>query len=105
MIRKKKKLYDRARKYGKPNDWSKFKTYKKDSHKAIKTAHTKYISDILDKSLQDKNPKPFWKYVKQMRKDSVGVAPQKSDIILPVSISYHLCIQIVKGIVNSWPCS
>jgi hypothetical protein len=77
MTRKKKKLYDRARKYGRPKDWSKFKAYKKDSEKAIKTAHTKYISDILDKSLEDKNPKPFWKYVKQMRKDSVGVAPIK----------------------------
>jgi hypothetical protein len=33
MTRKKKKLYDRARKYGRPKDWSKFKAYKKDSQK------------------------------------------------------------------------
>jgi hypothetical protein len=78
MTKKKHKLYNTAKMSKKTEDWAKFKSLKKDTQKAIKAAHNQYISTILDKSLEDKKPKPFWKYIKQMKKDTVGIAPLKS---------------------------
>jgi hypothetical protein len=77
MTRKKQKLYNKARKSKSPKDWEKFKSYKKQTQQSIKAAHTEFVSNILEKSLEDKNPKPFWKYVKELRKDNAGVAPLK----------------------------
>ena len=38
-----------------------------------------YVKNILENSLENRDPKPFWKYIKQQRQDSIGVAPLKSD--------------------------
>jgi hypothetical protein len=77
MTKKKHKLYNTAKNSKKVEDWAKFRAFKKDTQKAIKAAHNQYISTILDKSLEDKKPKPFWKYIKQLKKDTVGIAPLK----------------------------
>ena len=77
MTRKKQRLYNKAKKSKKAEDWASLKLFKKKTQAEIKSAHTGYIKGVLDKSLEDKNPKPFWSYIKQMRKDTVGVAPIK----------------------------
>ena len=77
LTRKKQKLYNKARKSRTRDDWEHYKAFKKNAQAAIQNAHTEYIKGVLDKSMEEKNPKPFWKYIKQQRKDSVGIAPLK----------------------------
>ena len=77
MTKKKQKLYNKAKKSKSAYEWDKFRSYKKRTKNALKNAHTEFISNVLDKSLKSKDPKPFWKYIKQLRNDSVGVAPMK----------------------------
>ena len=43
----------------------------------IRGARTQYINSILEEGLANKDSKPFWKYVKSLRQDSIGVAPLK----------------------------
>ena len=77
LTRKKQKLYNKARKSRTRDDWVHYKAFKKNAQAAIQNAHTEYIKGVLDKSMEEKNPKPFWKYIKQQRKDTVGIAPLK----------------------------
>ena len=54
-IKTKKRLYNKARKTKKENDWRKFKMLQKNIQKMLKNSRWKYLNEI---SLGD-NPKPF----------------------------------------------
>ena len=79
MSKKKQKLFNQAKKSSQQEDWETFRKHKKETLSSIKKAHKDYLSDILNKSLKEKNPKPFWKFIKHQRKDNVGVAPLKDN--------------------------
>ena len=71
-IRKKRKLYDKARKSGDPELWDKFKQLRRKNDKEMRKLHQEHIRNIGD-SLHSENTKPFW-YVKALRKDVFGVS-------------------------------
>ena len=50
--------------------------------KAMKASYWQYINNILTKSLEEGNVKPFWNYIKSKNKDSAGTAPLKLNGIL-----------------------
>ena len=77
MIRKKQRLYNKAKKSKRLVDWDRFKSFKKETQKALKTAQLNHLSETLEESLKEKITKPFWSYIKQQRRDTVGVAPLK----------------------------
>ena len=54
------------------------KAHKRDTFKAVRRARWSYVNDILQLSLDSGDSKPFWKYIKSQRQDSVGVSPLKS---------------------------
>ena len=72
-IRKKRKLYDKARKSGDPEHWDKFKQLRRKNDKEMRKLHQEHIRNIGD-SLHSENTKPFWNYVKALRKDVFGVS-------------------------------
>ena len=82
QIRKKHKLFQKAGKSQKKEDWDKYRTQKRATQKQIRQAHWQYVNNILDKSLEEGSSKSFWKYIKAKRKDNVGVAGIKSNGIL-----------------------
>lgn len=65
MTRKKQRLYNRASKAknNKEHHWAVYKAHKKATEKALRTARWKYINGILQKSLDEGNSKPFWRYL------------------------------------------
>ena len=81
MIRKKQKLYNRARKSNSQADWKKFKDLRKATKKRLTLAHDKYLLDLLktdDMDFETRKPtmtKRFWTYIRSKRQDNVGVAP------------------------------
>ena len=75
---KKQRLFNKAKRSSKSRDWSAYKSLKKDTSKALRRAHWQYVNNILLEGLQSKNSKPFWRYVKSKRQDTIGVAPLKS---------------------------
>ena len=78
MCRKKQHLFNKAKRSSKSRDWSAYKSFKKDTSKALRRAHWQYVNNILLEGLQSKDSKPFWRYVKSKRQDTIGVAPLKS---------------------------
>ena len=78
MCRKKQRLFNRARRTHKRSHWERYKAHKRDTLKAVRRARWSYVNDILQLSLDSGDSKPFWKYIKSQRQDSVGVSPLKS---------------------------
>lgn len=76
-IRKKRKLYDKARKTGDFELWDRFKELRRKTDRQMRKLHRDHVRGIGD-SLQSENTKPFWNYVKALRRDVFGVSPLSS---------------------------
>ncbi|XP_077978226.1 uncharacterized protein LOC144433741 [Glandiceps talaboti] len=76
-IRKKRKLYDKARKTGNFILWDKFKELRRRNDKQMRKLRQEHINTI-GQSLQTDNTKPFWNYIKALRRDVIGVSPLSS---------------------------
>ena len=50
---------------------------KKETLRTIRRAHWNYINKILLEGLEERDSKPFWRYIKFWKQDSVGIAPIK----------------------------
>lgn len=91
LIKKKNKLYNKARQ-SKKEDWDYYKVHKRHTQKAQRQVHSEQVNTILDDSLESSNRKPFWKYIKAKKKDNIRVAPIKdkgqlySDTILKLLV-------------------
>ena len=72
-------MYNRAKASKRPEAMEEFKKFKKATAKEQKRARWKYINSFVTKAFEDKNTRPFWKFVKSQRQDSFGVPPLKQD--------------------------
>ena len=81
----KQRLYNRAKKSGKPEHHKHYKEAQKSFQSELKKARWQYINNSLCTSLDEGNHKPFWKYIRSQREDNVGVAPLKEDSRLQAS--------------------
>lgn len=79
QIRRKRRLYNKARKTKNPNDWSAFKSARKKVNQNLKSAHSNYINSTLTEAVNKGEHKTFWNYIKSKRKDTNGVAPLMSN--------------------------
>ena len=77
LITKKHKLFKHAKHTGLEGDWDKFRIAKRQTQKLTRKSHWDHINNVLEKSLEQGNNKPFWKYIKSKRNDNIGVASIK----------------------------
>ena len=77
MCKKKQRLYNKAKKSHNKGDWNQYKSFKRDTLKAVRRQRWKYIQDLLQVGLDRGDTKPFWGYVKAQRQDNMGVSPLK----------------------------
>ncbi|KAK3092122.1 hypothetical protein FSP39_025385 [Pinctada imbricata] len=73
-IRKKHKLFQKAKQSQKKEDWDKYRLHKSSTQRDIRRAHWEYVNKTLTDSLEQGNNKSFWKYIKSKRTDSIGIA-------------------------------
>ncbi|XP_072028466.1 uncharacterized protein [Amphiura filiformis] len=73
-IRKKRKLYDKARKTGDFELWDRFKQSRRKIDRQMRTLHREHVHSIGE-CLETDNTKPFWNYIKSLRRDVFGVSP------------------------------
>jgi hypothetical protein len=78
-VRRKHRLYTKARSTNSDQSWAKYKEAKKHTQNAIKKAHWDYVNNVLIESMEKKESKPFWNYIKSKKQDNIGVAPIKSN--------------------------
>ena len=73
MVRRKSRLYRHAKK---TKQWGTFKNFQ-ECKNAFTKAEIDHINRIVQKGLDERNTKPFWRYVKSRCQDFVGVSPRK----------------------------
>ena len=79
QIRKKQRLYNKAKKSGKDSDWKDFRDLRKHIKGILEKAHSSYVENILDVNLDGENKqeytigKRFWKYIKSKRRYTMGI--------------------------------
>ena len=78
-IRKKASLYSRAKRTNKADLWAKYKLCKRQTQRAIRSARWSFLKNKLSESLEQKNSKPLWRYLKSKRQDGNGVSPLKEN--------------------------
>ena len=80
LINRKNKLYNKARKSRQLQLWAKYKCVKWDTQKALRKAEwTYYIIEILTDGLSSNDNKPFWRYIKAKRQDTIGGVDRQTD--------------------------
>ena len=78
-IRKKTSLYSKAKRTNKADLWAKYKLCKRQTQRAIRSARWSFLKNKLSESLEQKNSKPLWRYIKSKRLDGNGVPPLKEN--------------------------
>ena len=80
MIRKKQRLYNKAKRTGREEDWKVFKSLTKAIKAKLAKAHNEYVLGLLDIKESDDEivqsysvSKKLWSYIRSKRKDVIGV--------------------------------
>ena len=68
-------------------DWNQYKSFKRDTLKAVRRQRWKYIHDLLQVGLDRGDTKPFWGYVKAQRQDNMGVSPLRMGVHSTLTLS------------------
>ena len=74
LMRKRDRLYHRARRSANDQLWEQYKDQRLSVQKAIKLAQSTYMSDVIGPCLKD-NPRKFWSLLRARRQEHVGVPP------------------------------
>ena len=77
MCKVKRRRFNRAKKSKKSRDWEKYVAHKKATASALKAARWDHLNGILQTSLEEKNTKPFYRYVKAQKNDNFGISSLK----------------------------
>ena len=80
--RKQQRLYKKAKRSNSEDHWRQFKDFRKESVKLNNRARTKYINEKVIGELTPDNTKPFWRFVKSLRVDSIGIPPLREGAAL-----------------------
>ena len=71
-MKQRKRLYNKAKSSQTPEDWAAYCSIKNEITSDIRRSHTNYQNRLFDNT-----SKNFWKCIKNLRKDCVGVSPLK----------------------------
>ena len=79
-LKTKARLHRQAKKSGK---WDIYRSFQREFKKQFRHAEWNIINSVIQEGLDNKNSKPFWKYVKCKKQDNIGVSPlkQKGNLI------------------------
>ena len=77
-MRKRDRLFKKARRNPSTSKWKAFRQHRNVVAKLVHQAHRDYVNNIIGNSLQG-NPKTFWSYVKQCRTENMDIPSLRSD--------------------------
>ena len=77
MCKVKRRRFKRAKKSKKSRDWERYVAHKKATASALKAARWDHLNGILQTSLEEKNTKPFYRYIKAQKNDNFGISSLK----------------------------
>ena len=74
LIRKKKRVYKRAKLHKRDSNWSEYKNLQRKVRQMLKHKHRAYITNIISSSNDNKL---FWRYIKAKQQDTTGITTLK----------------------------
>ena len=77
-MRKRDRLFKKARNLPSTSSWHAYRQYRNKVAKLVNHAHQEYINNVIGNSLTE-NPKSFWSYVKLKRSENIGIPPLRND--------------------------
>ena len=80
-IRKRQRLYSKAKKTGNSEHWNAFRTFRNQVNKLTQKSYWNYINKLLEPKSGSKSiisNKKFFQYIKSQKKESCGVSPMKT---------------------------
>ena len=77
-MRKRDRLFKKARKNSNTSNWTLYRLYRNKVAKLVHQAKQDYVSSVIGGSLKE-NPKTFWSYVKKCRTESIGIPSLRTD--------------------------
>ena len=73
-MKQRKRLYNRARKTNRDEDWAAYRSARNEVNSKLESAHSSYCRRMFDDSFAN-NRRQFWKYIKAKHRDSSGISP------------------------------
>ena len=77
MCKNKQRLYNKAKTENNNGKWIIYKSFKRDTLKAIRKTRWNYINNKLQIALEQGDSGPFWRYIRSQKQDNVGISPLK----------------------------
>ena len=74
LIRKKQRVYNKARLSCREADWLQYKALKREVKHMLKSQHKNYLMDMIS---SPNNKKPLWHYIKAQRQEHTGISTLK----------------------------
>lgn len=78
QMRKRDKLYGKAIRERTDETWESYKKKRREVQKSLRKSHHDYMNNVIGDSLKT-DGKKFWTYVKNQKRDSVGIPTLKKD--------------------------
>jgi len=72
LIRKKQRVYRRAKQYRRDSDWIEYKSLQKEVDHKLKYQHKSYLKNLT--SLPSNNKKALWRYIKSRKQENIGTS-------------------------------
>ena len=79
MIRQKQRMYNKAKKSNKSQDWTKFKKFRRTLDRDIRKSRSEFLHNVGE-SLESGDTKPFWRFIKNSRNNFSGVAALNTEL-------------------------
>ena len=76
-MQEKQRLYNKAKTENNNGNWIIYKSFKRDTLKAVRKARWNYINNKLQIALEQGDSGPFWRYIRSQKQDNVGISPLK----------------------------
>ena len=81
-IRRKQRLYNKARRTNNENDWKNFKEARRVTKASLENSHNEYVMSLLESTNDQRNTsitRKFWRYIKNQKRDNCGISPLTSN--------------------------
>ena len=71
MLRRKQRLFQRAKHSG---NWNTYRDFQRTCRRVLRRAEWNFINGKIQEGLKNNNSKPFWNFVKSRKQDNIGVS-------------------------------
>ena len=96
LQRKRDRHYVQAVKTRAPEHWHTFKQIRKQCKDSITTSHKTYLKEMFNEKDLKANPKPFWTYIKSLRKENQGIPTLQTPSGIPAATNISKATTLVN---------